>query len=299
LKFEVKEGYTFRMKNLGKYLPVFLFGLLLITNIFLWFAAWHEERGGILSVSVLDIGQGDAIFIEAPNGVQVLLDGGPDSSVFRELSGVMPFYDRSIDMLIVSNPDKDHIAGFVDVLKRYDVGNEVEPGTLTATAVYTALGKGVSAEGLEPFTPKAGDRIVLDKKRGVILDVLFPDRDVSGLSTNDGSLIMKLTYGQTCFMLTGDTTKGVEEYLVELYGEKLDCDVLKVAHHGSRTSSSPGFVSAVSPEYAVISSGQGNSYGHPHQETLDTLNVAGAKILRTDELGTITLMTDGIKLWQK
>lgn len=292
-------GYTFSMNQWRNYVPGIFLGVLALIAGFSWYVLLREERGGILAVSFLDVGQGDAIFIEAPNGTQVLLDAGPDSSVLRALSSVMPFYDRTIDMLIVSNPDKDHIAGFIDVLKRYDVGWEVEPGTQTATAVYAALGKGVSAEGIELLTPKAGDRIVLDKKRGVFLDVLFPDRDVSGLGTNDGSLIMKLTYGEVCYMLTGDTTKGVEEYLVQLYGEQLDCDVLKVAHHGSRTSSAPEFVSAVSPDFAVISLGEGNTYGHPHKETLDTLNSAGVEIFRTDEFGTIIFETDGINLWKK
>jgi competence protein ComEC len=176
---------------------------------------------------------------------------------------------------------------------------EVEPGTVSTTAIYAALRDAVKAEGLTPILPKAGDRFVLDRERGVSFEVLFPDRDVSGLSTNDGSLVGKLSYGNVCAILTGDTTKGIEEYLVHFYGNILHCQLLKVAHHGSKTSSSPSFVAAVSPTYAAISDGKNNKYGHPHKETLDTLNNLGVKILRTDEIGTIIFQTDGRDLWHK
>ena len=140
---------------------------------------------------------------------------------------------------------------------------------------------------------------MLDEKRGITLDVLFPDRDVSGLDTNDGSLVTRLSYGEICFLLMGDAPRGVEEYLTHLYGDYLHCAVLKVGHHGSRTSSSEFFVQKVAPQYAVISDGKDNSYGHPHQETLDTLKEFGVNVLRTDTLGTITFETDGVELWKR
>ncbi len=287
------------MKNLKQRAQWWLLGLLAVAALFAFYVSHAQDSRGLLKVSFLDIGQGDAIFIEAPNGRQILLDGGPGSSVLRRLSQVMPFYDRSIDALIVSNPDKDHFAGFLDVLDRYTVRYIIEPGTISTTAVYHAFRALVQKENLPTFLLRTGDRIVLDRKRGVVLDVLFPDRDVSELSINDGSLVAKLSYGNTCVMLMGDSTQGVEEYLVHLFGPQLQCQVLKAGHHGSRTSTSPVFVADVKPTFAVISDGLNNKYGHPHQETLDTLKKFNVQILRTDELGTITLASDGQDFWVK
>ena len=287
------------MKQWKKYLPVYLILLLALLATLFWYALLREERGGLLTVSFLDVGQGDAIFIEAPSGKQIIIDGGPDTSLVRQLGSAMPFYDRTIDMLVVTNPDKDHFAGFIDALLRYRVGEIVEPGTQTASAIYATFRERVADEGAQTFLPKTGDRIVLDEKRGITLDVLFPDRDVSGLDTNDGSLVTRLSYGEICFLLMGDAPRGVEEYLTHLYGDYLHCAVLKVGHHGSRTSSSEFFVQKVAPQYAVISDGKDNSYGHPHQETLDTLKEFGVNVLRTDTLGTITFETDGVELWKR
>jgi competence protein ComEC len=126
----------------------------------------------------------------------------------------------------------------------------------------------------------------------VHFDILFPDRDVSNWTSNDGSIIGRLVYGKTSVMFTGDATQKTEGYIL---GQNLKSDILKVGHHGSRTSTSDAFVSAVTPDYAVISDGKDNKYGHPHQETLDTLNKHGIKILRTDLLGTIILDSNGEK----
>lgn len=131
---------------------------------------------------------------------------------------------------------------------------------------------------------------------GAYLEVLFPDRDVSGVSTNDGSIVGRLVYGKTSIMFTGDAPQNVEKYLTLLDSKNLKSDVLKVGHHGSRTSSSEEFVGFISPTYAVISDGKGNSYGHPHKETLATLEKFGVDILRTDQVGTIVMESDGEKV---
>lgn len=276
-------------KNLHKY----IIGLLLVATVFIWYAVVREDRQGILTVAFLDIGQGDAIFIEAPNGNQMLIDGGPPKTVLSALRKVMPFYDRSIDLLLVTNPDKDHIAGFIDVLNSYKVGQVVQPGTDSPTATYAELEKIITAKHLPKILAERGQIIWLDKKHGVGFQIIFPDRDVSGLSTNDGSIVGKLIYGGTSVMFTGDSPQNIEHYLVSLGGNELKSDVLKVGHHGSRTSTSEEFVGFVSPVYAVISDGKGNSYGHPHQETLDTLQKFGVKVFRTDQLSTIVMKSDG------
>lgn len=267
--------------------------VLFFANFFIWSALLAEERGGELKMAFLDIGQGDAIYIEAPNGNQILIDGGPGKNLLSRLGELMPAYDRSIDLLIVSNPDKDHIAGFIEVLKSFDVAMVMEPGTKPETTVYKEFEKAVETEGAQKIISKRGQIVSIDKTRGVYFVIFFPDQDVAEWKTNDGSIIGKLVYGNTCVIFTGDAPERMENYVVAFDGSALHCQVLKVGHHGSRTSSGVSFVGTVAPDYAVISSGQDNSYGHPHQETLDTLNRFGAKILRTDILGTIIFTSDG------
>ena len=215
------------MQTLRKHAVLFFVGILFAANFFIWYAVSAEERG-ILTVAFLDVGQGDAIFIESPTGKQILLDGGPDGSVLSRIGALLPFYDRSIDMLIVSNPDKDHFAGFIDVLKNYQVGNIMEPGTIPNTEIYKIFKEFVREEGATSVLARRGMNI--DLGGGAYLQILFPDRDVSGLSTNDGSIVAKLVYGGTSFLLPGDTTQNIEKYLVGLDGSNLDVDVLKLAH---------------------------------------------------------------------
>jgi len=272
---------------------LYFIGSLSLMTVFIWSVVFAENLTGELKVAFLDVGQGDAIFIEAPNGNQVLLDSGSNGKVLQELGKVMPFYDRTLDMIMISNPDADHIGGFLSVLERFDVSKIVEPGTLPETNVYKELEKGIAEKNFEKILGRRGQRFVLDEKDGVYLDILFPDRDVSGLKTNDGSLVVRLVYGNSSFLLTGDAPSGLENYLVKIDGKNLQSDVLKVAHHGSRNSSSSGFLADVASEYAVISVGAGNTYGHPHKETLDRLENFNNKVLRTDELGTIIFKTDG------
>lgn len=298
------------MQKLRENLRWYLLAALFVTTIFIWYAVVRENRNGILKIAFLDIGQGDAIFVEAPNGNQLLIDGGPPKAVLSALRRVMPFYDRSIDMLLVTNPDRDHMAGFIDVLTGYHVGSIVEPGTVGASAEYREFEKVIgdrnpssASEGGAPPLKKGelpkrilarrGQTIWLDKKRGIGFHILFPDRDVSGVATNDGSIVGRLVYGDTSIMFTGDAPQDIEHYLVSLDGKNLKSDVLKVGHHGSRTSTSAEFVGVVAPAYAAISDGRGNKYGHPHKETLDTLAQFGVHVYRTDEFGTIVTQSDG------
>jgi len=287
-----------------------LAGLVVVSALtagFFWYVAYRENRGNILTVAFLDVGQGDAIFVEAPNGNQMIIDGGPNASILRELGKVMPFYDRSIDVLVITNPDKDHFAGFIDVLKRYDVGLIIESGTKNDTETYKNFTKAVEERGSKKGLAKRGMSLVLDVGRSggdnsatppVSLDIIFPDRDVSEYSTNDGSIIARLIYGETSIMFTGDTTQKIERRLTLLNKTSptdtpLKSDLIKVAHHGSKTSSLKEFVQAVQPKTAVISLGKNNKYGHPNKETLDTLDSLYISTLRTDKRGTIIFKSDG------
>ncbi len=279
------------MQKLRERLHWYILGFLFIATFLVWYAVVAEDRAGKLTVAFLNIGQGDAIFVESPTGVQMMIDGGGGPIVLRELGKVMPFYDRTIDMLMVSNPDKDHMAGFLDVLDAYNVTSVIEPGTMGASAEYKTLEEKIEKEKAVKVTALRGQKI--DLGGGAYFEVLFPDRDVPGLATNDGSLVGRLVYGDTSIMFTGDAPQNIEGYLDSLDGKSLHSDILKVGHHGSRTSTSQEFVGYVSPTYAVISAGKDNSYGHPNKETLDTLNQFGVQTLRTDLLGTIVMESDG------
>lgn len=290
--------------------------LVIIITLFLGaicslYAVFNEDQRGILTVAFLNIGQGDSIYIEAPSGNQMLIDGGPGKSVLRELSKMMPFYDHSLDVVVATHPDSDHISGLNDVLDKYKVGLFIEPGVEGDTAIYKELNSKIERLKIKRLETRRGMEV--DLGGGAILEILFPISDPRGMETNTASIVARLIYGENEFLLTGDSPKNIEDYLVSLessgcQGQPLNCpgpkglpltlrsDVLKAGHHGSKTSTGEPFVKAVSPEYAVISAGKNNRYGHPHQEVLDILNNFGAKILRTDELGRIVFKSDGVNL---
>jgi competence protein ComEC len=273
---------------IARYLPVFV---LAVIALFVWSVPTH--RG--LSVSFLDVGQGDAIFIQSPSGTQILVDGGPDGSVLRELSKKMPFWDRTIDAVIESHPDKDHIAGLVEVMKRYDVGTFLEPGIENDTAPTVALAKAVREEkGIEDVRARRGMRLHFGG--GAYADILFPDRDVDTIETNTGSIVMKVVYGDTSFFLSGDSPQAVEKYLTALDGENLKSTVLKAGHHGSKNSSAEEFVTAVTPEYVVYSRGCDNTYGHPAFEVKALMKKLRIPAHDTCEEGTIMFQSDGREL---
>lgn len=248
----------------------------------------------VLRVTFFDVGQGDSLLIESPTGMQVLIDGGPDSILLKRLGEELGFFDRTIDVVLATHPDKDHTGGLPDVLERYKVDtvilteNEGESSDADAFRLYA------QKENAQIVYARTG--MLLDLGGGTQLEILFPERDPSMLESNTSSIVARLTYGESEFLLTGDSPEGIENHLVSLYGKTLDSDVLKVGHHGSRTSTSEAFVKAVDPEYAVISSGRDNRYGHPHKEVTDLLSTFGVDILNTAEVGTIIFKTDGKNL---
>ena len=279
--------YEEKKKNYLLYLVVFL----LIFTVLLFYFDWQNSKRSF-TFAMLDIGQGDALFIESPTGTQILIDAGPPKKILGPLARVMPFFDKKIDVLMITNPDADHIGGFMDVLKNYKVGAIFEPGTVSSSKTYQNLEMEIKNKKIPDILVKRG--MILDLGGGAKLEILFPDRDVSTWATNDGSMVAKLVYGNTSIMLTGDAPMKTEQIILsENSREELQSEILKVGHHGSRGSSSLNFVQAVSPKYALISDGKDNKYGHPHQETLDTLSKIGAQIFRTDQLGTIILKSDG------
>ncbi|OHA89035.1 MAG: hypothetical protein A2741_02555 [Candidatus Zambryskibacteria bacterium RIFCSPHIGHO2_01_FULL_43_27] len=274
-----------------------LLGALTLLNVIIWLSVWQLKPKDYVQISFLDIGQGDAIYIESRNGNQVLIDGGPDKKVLEELSKTMPFLDRSIDLVIESHPDKDHIGGLPDVVERYRVGAFLEPGVESANSVDDELKLRLKGKKVNGYLARRG--MIVDMGDGSYLEILFPDRDVSGLETNDASIVAKYVFDSTCILLTGDSPTKIEDYLVKHYGSGMKCDVLKAGHHGSKTSTGDNFINAVAPELAIISAGKDNSYGHPHAEVIERLQKAGMKILSTVEEGTIKITSDGEKMTVK
>lgn len=266
---------------------------LVIVNIFIFSLAGERE----LTVSFLDVGQGDAIFIETPDGGQVLIDGGVDRSVLRELGKHMSFFDRTIDVVVATHPDADHIGGLVDVFERYEVGVFIESGVEGDTSIAAALGSAVESEGAPRQLARRGMRLLLGS--GAYADILFPDRDVSRTETNAGSIIMRVVYGEHAFMLTGDAPKAIEGLLVSTYGGMLKSNILKAGHHGSKTSSNEHFVEAVAPEYVVYSRGCDNRYGHPAEEVVGLFTMKGIQSFDTCLDGTITFRSSGSTLLVK
>ena len=279
---------------------VSLIALALVANGFIsWALLYPQNQSHELRVSFLSVGQGDSIFIQGPTGIKMLIDGGPDRSVLRELSKQLWPWDRNIDVLVETHPDKDHISGLGDVLERYKVSNFLESGIPDQTATSLQVKANVSKEkGITHVTVRRGDRLHLGG--GAYADVLFPDTDQSNQKvTNDGSLVLHVVYGKTAFLLTGDLPSPYEDRLVAMDGAKLKSDVLKAGHHGSRYSTDAILLNAVAPSTVVISAGKGNSYGHPHKEVLDRIGRYGAEVVSTIDSGTITFVSDGMSVVRK
>ncbi len=257
----------------------------------------QKGDGKTLRVVIFDIGQGDSIFIQSPTGKQVLIDGGPDATVLRRLAGEMGYFDRTLDMVVATHEDRDHVGGLPDVLSHYRVGTFLRTENQGGSA---------EAHTIDDVTKIGGSEIVL-ARRGMTFDlgasttltVLFPDRDPTHLEPNTSSIVAKLTYGSQSFLFTGDSPQVIEKYLVSLDAPGLASNVLKLGHHGSRTSSAREYLEAVHPEYGVVSSGKHNRYGHPHKEVVDLLQELGIQMPNTAEEGNVVFETDGVTLQKR
>lgn len=270
--------------------------LLLCLNIGLIYVVCVRPEK-TLRVSFLDVGQGDAILIQGPTGIDLLIDGGADRSVVRELPRMLGPLDRHLDMVVATHPDKDHIGGLPDVFLLYDVDRILTPGLASDTDGYDRFVDTVAKEsGVEAFVARAGQRIELGG--GAYADVLYPDKDVSRLRvTNDGSIALRVVYGETSFLLTADLPSTIEDTLTSVEG--IQSDVLKIGHHGSKHSTSEEFLRMVAPRIGVVSAGKGNTYGHPAPEVLERAQQQDVEIVSTMEEGTITFVSDGVSLWQR
>jgi len=279
------------MDFLRRYYKEVVVTALILSNLLVWLAVYERKPGETMSVYFLDVGQGDAIFIDSPTHGQVLIDGGRNRQVLSQLGKVMSFADRSIDVVIETHPDADHIGGLPEVISRYRVGAFIHPDIESKNDIDDELEARLNRKKIAVLKAKRG--MTVNFGDGVKLVVLFPNTDVSKLDPNDASIVARLDYGESSFLLTGDAELRTENILMSLNKSELDADVLKVGHHGSHTSTSKLFTQAVTPEYSIISAGKDNSYGHPHTEVLEILRQASSTILSTIDRGTIKFETDG------
>ncbi|MCH8741514.1 MBL fold metallo-hydrolase [Patescibacteria group bacterium] len=271
-------------------------GILFFFNILAWIAVYDLSQPRFLEVTFFDVGQGDSIFIETPQGHQILIDGGPSSIILEKLAEEMPFWDRTIDLIILTHPEHDHLAGLLQVLERYKVDYILWTGIVRDTNENKEWRKLIEEEGAEIKIVQAGQEIRLGE--GIYFDILNPFENLEGKefkNSNNTSIISLLVFNQNSFLFTGDAYKSVEKKIIGA-DANLKTDVLKVGHHGSKTSTSEEFIEQILPKIAVISVGKSNRYGHPHQETLAILKEYGIRVLRTDEEGDIKIISDGANL---
>ncbi len=282
------------MESRTKNLLVYLILPLLLLTLAVAVANHEAQADHLLHVDFLDVGQGDSMFIQTYQGNHIVIDGGPTDKVLTELGKVMPFWDRTIDLLVLTHPDADHSAGFIDILKRYDVKKVMLTHVTAPTATDQNFLKLLEQEHAEKIYAHTGQRLWLDS--ATVFDVYYPAEGIenAGLSTNNTGIVGKLTFGKTKILFTADDDKIVEDMIRQQFD--LHADILKVGHHGSKYSNSLEFIQAVAPKFGVIEVGAHNTYGHPTAETLTNLQLNNVKVFRTDLDHTIQFVSDGVSL---
>jgi len=253
------------------------------------------EDDSDLSIHIIDVGQGDSIFVKTPNGKTMLIDGGDIAGGKTVVSYLNKYNIDKIDVLIGTHPHADHIGGLIDVLENFEIGKFYMPKKIHTSKTYEKLLETTKNKGLK-ITPATKD-IVIDLDQDIPLYFLSPLRDY-GDNLNLWSAVVKMEYGEKSFLFTGDFEALGEKELCDTYDKDfLQSEFLKVGHHGSNTSTSQEFLDIIQPEIAIISCKTGNSYGHPHKEVIERLKKFGSNIYRTDEQGTIVIRSDGDIIW--
>ena len=272
---------------------------LAVINIFALTVVRTLSAPQLLEVDFFNVGQGDSIFIKTPSRHKILIDGGPDNGVIEKLAKTMPFWDRTIDLVVLTHPDKDHVAGLIDVFKRYRVDNVLWTGVVRDTLEYKKWVGVLEKEQASIVIAQSGQRIKSSSsgqssERTVYFDILNPSDRLEGLEfdkSNDTAVVARMYFKDNSFLFTGDIGFSAEEKMVSSKIE-LNSDILKVGHHGSKYSTGDFFLEKVLPSVAVIQVGK-NSYGHPAPETLEKLGKFDIDILRTDTGGDIEIISDG------
>jgi competence protein ComEC len=267
-----------------------LVGILALAAVVVWLAL-RGLPDGRLHVYFLDVGQGDAILVQAPDGRQILVDGGPSpTALLNELGDALPFWDRSLDLVVLTHPDGDHITGLIPLLDRYRVEQVLDVRQSDTAPEAAPWLEGLAALGVPRTLAQRGMRLPIGD---VQVTVLHPNPvQLAGTASDDNNnaVVLRLDYGRTSLLLTGDAESEAEADMIAA-GLPLRADVLKIGHHGSNGASSPAFIAAVAPRLAVIPVGADNEFGHPHPAVLERLK--GVEVLRTDQNGRIEVVSDG------
>ncbi len=235
----------------------------------------------------LDIGQGDSILIKTPENHQILIDGGPGNTVIEELGEVLPFFDKSIDLVVLTHPHADHVDGLIEVLKRFNVNNVLITGVSYDSPDYKEFLNEIEKKNINVLVAESRT----DFRFGnVLFDIIYPKNSIAGKkfpNVNNSSITMRVLYKNKKILLTGDLESEAEQKLIQT-GINLKADIFKAGHHGSKTASSMDLLRKVNPTFTVIQSGAGNSFGHPHKETLENFKKIGVKkVFRNDLQGRI------------
>lgn len=242
---------------------------------------------GTFQMRVIDVGQGDSILLITPNGKTMLIDGGEKNS--GSLAYLKANKITHLDIMVATHPDADHIGGLVDILNStVKIDQVVTSGYTNTTRTYEQFLDGIIASKAKYTEVHRGDTVTLD---GLSFAVLSPGKTDNFQDVNNGSVVLRMTFGPTTFLLTGDAEKEAEQAMIAA-GVPLQATILKVGHHGSNTSTTAPFLAKVNPQVAIYSAGVGNRYGHPHKETIDRLTKAGVRIYGTDKNGTVTVIAD-------
>lgn len=248
------------------------------------------------AIHFLDVGQGDAVLIQTPDGFEVLIDGGASSAVVQEVTKKQSWGDQLIDVVVATHPDTDHVGGLNDVLERYQVDMVVQTEATSDSPAAIAFVTAVEEEETSVKYARAGQSIQVGAS--TTIEVLAPASATDNWRANAASVIVRVVYGETAFMLTGDAPSSVEDYLVGAYGADLQSNVLKLGHHGSQTSTSELFLDTVKPAYAVVSASLDNRYGHPSQSVMQRVFTRDIVTFHTGVEGTISFYSDGREVWE-
>jgi competence protein ComEC len=278
-------------------LKLIVLGILFFATIFVIYLSYQLAPKNYLKVSFLDVGQGDSILFQTPRGGKVLIDGGRDKVVLSRLGNELPIYSKNIELVIATHSDGDHITGLIDVLKNYNVKVMLYSRPNANESLSKELMRVAAEKNVEVI--QITKPMIIQSEDGLIIKLLFPVTNMDGALPNDASIVSQFIFGENKFMLTGDLPMSGEIYLARKYDDNLKSDVLKLGHHGSDTSTHPDFLQKVEPEIAIVSAGKDNSFGHPHRSVVSLLEKFGIKLLRTDELGTINLYSNGLNIWQE
>ncbi len=275
---------------------------LFLANLFAWNIVYQLNQEQPFEVVFFDVGQGDSALIKTHLGHYILIDAGDGKDVLDKLSKEIPFYRKDIDLIVLSHDHADHLGGFLDLVESYDITNILWNGVSGESTLSARWKREIDTGDYNVKIARLGQRISADD---FFIDVLYPFDDISGDYFNDlnlSSVVVRVVYKDKSFLFMGDAYKENEEELIAMNkfcqdkreelicrGMILDSDVLKVGHHGSRTSTSENFIELVDPSLAIISAGEDNRYGHPHPETLELLERYGIRIARTDLEGDIKI----------